>query len=187
MTDIQEPGLGDEWDLGEVLQERPQPTTSVVVYLSEEASYTKAKLTEAHAKATGEEAERIEGLLAEADAALEACKYTIHLTAVPSRMREDISSKALARFPIKPDPIWGRDDPTNMQERIKYENSLIWLAQITGVTNPRGQSKETWDQPSMDKFCEALPTTAQKAVDSAIGELTKAAEKFTVGSANLDF
>lgn len=187
MSEIVEPSMGDEWDLGDVIQDRVQPTTVVNVYLNEAASYAKAEILAEHGKAKPEQIAEFDKALAEIEEQLQASKYQIHLTAVPSRMREDISSKALAKFPIKPDPLWQRDDQQNALERKKYENSLVWLAQITNVVNPRGQSKKSWDQPSMDKFCEALPTAAQNAIDKAIVDLTKKAEQFTIDSASADF
>jgi hypothetical protein len=179
--------LGNGWDLQEVLAERKQPTKTVAVFLNEVASYGKAELLVIHAKTTDAEALKIiDDELSNLEADLEASKYTIHITAVPSRMREDIASKAMHAHPIKSN-FMGQDDSANALERQKYENELVWAAQVFRVDNPQGQSKTSWTFEEMKQFAESLPTAAQRAVDAAIRELTVAAEKFTVESKTSDF
>lgn len=177
----------EEWDLGEVLAERAQPKDSVTIYLNEAASYAKAQLLKEHKRTKdGDKLSKIEDAIAEVDAELEKTKYVIHLTAVPSRMREDISSKAMAHVPMKLD-LFGRDDPANAKARLAYENDLIWLAQITNVVNPRGQSRKNWTLDQMQAFAGNLPTKVQTKIDDTIKELSKAAEEYTIRSQNIDF
>lgn len=173
------------WDLGEVLAERAQPTETVTVYLNEVASYTKSQLMKSKPK--GDEAnEAWDKALEEVEEILGESEYVIHLTAVPSRMREDIASKAMSQIPIKPN-LLGSDDPNNAIQRQKLENDMTWHAQITDVVNPKGLHKREWTFEEMQKFSESMPTNVQKTVDDAIRDLTKAAEAFTVASKNADF
>lgn len=183
---------GPEWDLGEVLAERKQPVTTVDILLNEAASYAKAELLSAHANVTGDTAkdkEKLAGIektIAETNELLEKSKYIVHLTGVPSRLREDISSKAQSKFPIQRN-IMGQEDYAVQLERMKYENNLVWLAQITNVINPAGASKKTWTEETMGEFIKALPTKAQQTVDEAIRDLTEKSEQYTVASKNVDF
>lgn len=178
--------LGDEWDLGEVLTERAQPTETVTIYLNEVASYEKGKLLEAQSKATPEEVTEIDTALSKVEAELENSKFIIHLTALPSRMREDIASKALHEFPIQRD-FMGQDNPINQLNRMKKEQNLLWHAQVTNVVNPLGKSRRAWTYEQMEKFSESIPTAAQRAVDAALLDLTNRAEQYTVASKSADF
>jgi hypothetical protein len=175
-----------EWDLGDILTEQKQPTDTVDVYLNPAASYAKAQLVKAHGNASGDDVAKIDAQIDEVDALLEASHYVVHLRAVPSRMREDITSKALAKYPYKLN-LLGQDDPANSRERLAYENDLIWLAQITDVVNPRGQHRANWTFEQMQEFVKALPTKAQNKIDSAIKELTTQAEEYSVRSQSVDF
>lgn len=168
----------DEWDLADALVEREQPTDTVPIYLNEKASYLKTKLLESHAKATVEQVVELDKALDEVEAALEKTKYIIHLRAIPSRMREDISSKAMHEHPLKIDLV-GRDDPANQIARMKLEQNMIWHAQITDVVNPVGKHRRQWTLEQMVAFCDSLPTKAQQMVDAAIKDLTVKAEQHT--------
>jgi len=174
------------WDLGEVLAERAQPVDTVTIYLDELASFTKAGLMKAKPKG---EKDILAWQIAmdEVDAILEEKKYVIHLTAIPSRMREDIHTKAMVEKPIRPTGLFGQDEPENAVARQKIENNLIWHAQITNVVNPRGLSRKNWTLEEIAAFSDSLPTAVQTAVDEAIKGLTVAAEEFTVKSKNADF
>lgn len=179
--------MSDEWDLGEVLSERNQPRDTVNVFLNEAASYAKAQLVKAHAKAPKDKVEEIEAELKKVDEMLENSRYVIHITALPSRMREDIHSKALAKFPMKPDPLWGRDDAENTRQRNIYENNLLWHAHITDVVNPLGKSKSTWTVEEIERFSQSLPSAVQIGIDTAIRELNKQAEEYTLVAKSIDF
>src|SRR5690606_14388489 len=98
---MMEENFAEEWDLGDVISERKQPTDSVDIYLNEVASFAKAKLMQAHTNASAEAVKAIDEQLDQIEKDLDASRYTVHVTAVPSRMREDIASKALARYPLK--------------------------------------------------------------------------------------
>lgn len=179
--------LGDGWDLQEVLAERKQPKKTVVIFLNEVASFGKAELMAVHAKTTDAEVLKIlDDELSNLEADLEASKYTVHITAIPSRMREDIASKAMHAHPIKAN-FMGQDDSANALDRQKLENELVWAAQVFRVDNPKGQSKTSWTFDEMKQFAESLPTVAQRTIDTAIRDLTVAAEKFTVESKTSDF
>lgn len=179
--------FGQSWDLGEVLAERAQPTDSVTIYLNEKASYAKGKLLEAHSRETDKEALKlIDTELSKVEEDLEKRKYVVNITAVPSRMREDIASRALADFPIKAN-MFGQDDPENAMLRNRHQNDLVWAAQIVSVVNPAGAVKSDWTIEEIQKFSAALPVAVQESIDKAIRELTLASEKFTVGSKNTDF
>lgn len=173
------------WDLAEVLQERIQPTDTVTIYLDEVASFTKAGLLNAKPKKP-EAIVAWDAAIAEVEEILEQSKYVIHLTAVPSRMREDIASKAMHEKPMTPN-LLGQDDVNNTLERQKIENDLVWHTQITNVVNPKGLSKRNWTLEEMKQFSASLPTNVQRAVDAAIKDLTTRAEQFTVKSKNADF
>lgn len=175
-----------EWDLGEVLVERDQPTDKVDVYLNEVASYAKARLMQAHATASADAVTAIDEQLDKIEKDLENSRYVVHIRAVPSRMREDIASKALAQFPLKLN-MFGQDDSSNALDRKKYENDLIWHAQIVNVENPHGRSKTNWTFEQMQKFANSLPTAAQRAIDAKIREVTELAEQYTVKSQDIDF
>lgn len=179
--------FGSDWDLGEVLAERVQPTDTVDVYLNEQASYTKVGLVKTLSKETdADKITAIQEAIDEVDALLEASKYVIHLTAVPSRMREDINSKALSEFPFKPN-VMGYDDPEQARNRQARENELIWHAQILDVVNPQGKHRRNWSVEQIAAFSASLPTAVQKAVDAKIRELTLSAEEYTIRSKNPDF
>ena len=176
-----------EWDLGEVLTDRAQPTDEVTVYLNEVAAYAKSKLTEVLAKTTEPaEVKKLEKQLADIEKDLEASKYTIHLTGIPTRMSENLVSKAMHEFPLKLD-FMGRDDPENAMNRLKAQNNLLWNAQITNVVNPKGASKRSWSVEETEQFAGQLPVSAQNAVDEKIKELAKRVNDFTVKSQSIDF
>jgi len=183
MTDVT---LGNEWDLVDVVAERAQPTTFVNVYLNEVASYEKVQLLKQHTKAKPSEVDEIDTQLSKVQEELERSKYVFHLTAIPSRMREDIASQAAVKFPIKR-TIFGEDEPENALTRLKYNNDLIWLAQITDVVNPDGKSRKTWTLEEISDFADRLPTKAQQYIDEAIKQLSLEAEHFTASSKNADF
>lgn len=175
-----------EWDLGEVLRERPQPRAKLAIYLAEEASARKHYLLERMDKTKEpEEIEKIQAQIDEVEAEIQASKYILHLTAVPSRMREDIASKAMHAYPMKLDPL-GRDDMANAIARKDYENLLIWVAQIEDVER-NGKHRRNWNEETMKQFMDSMPTAVQKMVDGTIKALTTASERFTIESANPDF
>lgn len=178
--------MADEFDLGEMLAERIQPTSKVYVYLNEAASYARAELVEAAKKSPSpEKAEEIEKAIEKIDADLEKTKYTFTLRAVPSRMREDISSKAMHAFPIKSIPGTFMDE--NGLERMKHENNLIWAAQIESIQNPAGKVNTDFSLEDIVKLTDHLPTHAQNQIDNAIKELTTKAEQYTASVQDLDF
>lgn len=187
MSDINSPTTAEEtWDLGEVLAERTQPTAEVNIYLAEAASARKNALRNRLSVASVEDAPAIEKELAEVDEEIQAAKLTVVITAVPSRMREDINSKALAKFPFKRDNLFGHDDPVNAKNRSKFENELIWQAQIVDVIKG-GKHKRNWTLEEIQRWSNTLPTAVQNVIDSQIKALTEAAERFTVESQNQDF
>lgn len=185
MTD---PTMNDgEWDLGDVLLERPQPTDDVVIYLNEVAAFTKSKLLEAHSRTTDEaEIKKLDKELAQLEKDLAASQYTVRLTGIPSRMSENLVSKALHEFPLKLD-LMGRDDPLNARDRMEKQNLLLWNAQIVDVINPAGQSKKSWSIEETEKFAGALPVSAQNAIDEKLKELATRVNDFTVKSQSADF
>lgn len=189
------------WDLSDVISDRAQPTDEVTVYLNEVAAYAKSKVQDALDKATKakniKEVESLTAKLDEVNAELEATAYTVHLTGVPSRMREDIASRALSEYPFKLD-LMGRDDPANAQKRLERENALLWHAQVVDVVNAHGQHKRDWTvgtkQPdgsyedgTIDLFIRQLPTSAQIAVDTLIKQLAVRVNQFSVASKVPDF
>lgn len=168
------------WDLAEVIAERKQPRTTVIVYLNEVASHAKTQLE--RALATEKDADRVaelEAKLAEVDEALQATKYTVTLEAIPVRFRKDINAEANRQFPYRRNPLGGlaNDDPT--QERMELENNLLFAAMLRDVENPKGDSKAEWPKEEAFQFIEALPASAQKAIDQAMRQLHEDAEKFT--------
>ena len=185
---ISDPSMDDgEWDLGEVLTERPQPKDEVVVYLNEVAAYAKSKLRELHSITTdSKELKEIEGQLEGIEKDLEASRYTVHLTGIPSRMTENLVSEALHKFPLKLD-FMGRDDPINALDRMKHQNNLLWNAQITSVVNPSGKSKKSWSIEETQAFATGLPVSVQNAIDAKIKELADRVNDFTVKSQSVDF
>lgn len=185
-TGMTEEFYGDSWDLSEVLAERAQPTDEVVIYLNEVASFAKSKLLKSLKGLKGEALDVVNAEIEELEKDLERTKYVVHVKGVPSRMREDIASKAMHAFPIKPG-VFGQDDPENAKQRMIRENELVWHAQIFDVVNPRGAHKRDWTFEEMQNFANSLPTAAQKAIDSKINEVTKASEEFTVGSKDQNF
>ena len=177
----------DTWDLAEVLAERVQPKDSVTIYLNEAASYAKSQLVKAHARAKGQNVEEIDEKLTDIEAQLEASKYVVHLTGVPTRMREDIETKSLQRYPVKPD-IMGRDDTNNALLRQKYRNDLLWTIHIEKVENSRGGVfNGVGDHAQIKRFAEALPAKAAQAIDKGIEALTLASEEYTVAAKGIDF
>lgn len=190
-----------DWDLNDVISERAQPTDEVTVYLNEVAAYAKSKIQDAIDKATKakdmKEVETLTKKLDEVNADLESSAYTIHLTGVPSRMREDIASRALSEYPFKVD-LMGRDEPANAQKRLQRESALLWHSQVVDVVNAKGQHKRDWTvgekQPdgsykdgTIDLFIGNLPTSAQVAVDTAIKQLAARVNQFSVASKTPDF
>ena len=180
--------MGAEWDLGEILTERKQPTAEVDVYLNEFASYAKAKLVDhmTSAKLSPEELLKLEAEVEALDAEIESKHYLITVAAIPSRMQEDIQSEAFHAFPIKVDFI-GRDDAQNQIDRTKHQNLAIWHAQIKDVVNPTGQSKKSWTLEEIGRLRSALPVKAQLAVDDVIKDINEKAEQYTTKSKSVDF
>lgn len=180
--------FGETWDLLEVVSERAQPKDTVSVYLNEIASYAKGEIMK-EMVAKKDDLEALGTLSAELEkieAQLEATKYTLHITAIPSRMREDIASRAMQEFPLKLD-LLGRDDPINAIARNKHETKLSWHAQVYDIVNPKGLHKNDFTLEQMNQFAEALGTEAQKAVDRAIESINKRAEEYSVASKSVDF
>ena len=180
--------MGAEWDLGEILTERKQPTAEVDVYLNELASHAKAKLVEhmTAAKLSSEEHLKLETQIEALDAEIESKHYLITVAAIPSRMQEDIQSDAFHKFPIKVDFI-SRDDAQNQIDRTKHQNLAIWHAQIKDIVNPTGQSKKSWTQEEIERLRSALPIKAREAVDEAIRDINEKAEQYTTKSKSVDF
>jgi hypothetical protein len=173
------------WDLAEVITERKQPTTEVVVHLNEFASHAKVQIEKA--LATERDADKVaelEKALEEAEIDLGASKYTITLEALPSRFRKDINAEVNREFPYRRGPLGGlaNDDPT--QERIERENNLMFAAMVRDVKNPRDESKTDWSREEAIQFVSALPAKAQQTVDNAMRELHQDAEKFTADVKN---
>jgi hypothetical protein len=188
IAEAADPLLGETWDLREVVAERDQPKESVSIYLNEVASYAKGELLLelVRAKKNEKVLNVLNEQLEKVEKDLEATRYTVHITAIPSRMREDIASKAMHEHPMKID-LMGRDDPATVMARIAREQDLLWLAQIYDVVNPRGQHKADWAEETLKEFRDALPTGAQKAIDAAIKSLTVKAEEYSVASKSVDF
>lgn len=174
------------WDLSELLMEREMPKRDVVLYLNEAASYAKVQLEKARAKATPEEVEAIDASLSEVEERLEASKYVVHLTGIPSRHRENLYDKALKKYPVKRD-VLDRDEPENVRLRTRYNNQLLWEAQIESITNPRGEESGSWDIARIMEFEKVLPVKAQQAIDAGILALNTEAEEYTVGAQGVDF
>lgn len=175
------------WDLADILAEREQPTTEVKIYPSEKLSAAKAQLEESLLKLTdGDEREAVENSIEEINRALKDVEYTVHIRNIPRRMREDITSRALHDFPVKPNFL-GQDDVLNARDRQARETHLLWTATITDVVNPRGEHKTDWTVEQMTEFEAALPTPAANKIDAAIKKLHEEAEKFTAENLNPDF
>jgi len=179
--------MGESWDLAEVLVERQQPKGSVAVFLNEELTYAKSLLMEAHSTAKPESVKTLDEQIAKVDEELKKHRYEIHFTALPRRMRDDIESKAMHKFPIKPNMLTGADDPINAQQRGDYQNLLLWHAHIENVINPAGANREVWTLEEMEKFYGQLQIPARNAVIQAINKLNDDTERFTVESKNPDF
>lgn len=187
MSEITVPTTGDGWDLMEVLAERTQPTTSVTVYLDEAASFTKNELVQAYSRIPKDDTaarNKAKKAIQDVEKILEKKKYIVNLVGVPTRMREDISSKALSQFPIKRTTLI---DDDNAQNRQRQENILMWSAMITGIENPDGKLRTQFSAEQMAELNKSLPVAAINAVDKAIRDLIIAAEKFTVESQDIDF
>lgn len=182
MTDITD-AMGPTWDLAEVLAERTQPKTSVEIFLNEAAAYTKSELVAALADAVEKDVDHIQKAIDEVDETLEKSKYVVKLTGIPKRMREDISSKAMAEFPIKLNGIM--DD--NQRPRVKLENLLVWKASVEDVINPAGAHRTQWSREQMEQFRESLSERAEVVIDEAIQKLTQAGQEFSAKSSNIDF
>ena len=175
------------WDLGEFLADRQMPEVTVDVYLNEYASHAKAQLLKAHARATGDEVAELDAKLEEVEKQLEASRYEISLRAIPSEMREDIHKRAVKEFPYKKNFLNQptEDDPT--QERIEFENLLLWQACIRKMVAPNGRVFENPSEGDVKALDKGLPTGAKNALDRAIRELHEDAERFTAEVKNPDF
>lgn len=176
------------WDLAEVITERKQPTTEVVVHLNEFASHAKVQIEKALAnERDADKVAELEKALEEAEIDLGASKYTITLEAIPVRFRKDINAEANRQFPYRRNPLGGlaNDDPT--QERMELENNLLFAAMLRDVENPKGDSKAEWPKEEAFQFIEALPASGQKAIDQAMRQLHEDAEKHLTGVTNPNF
>lgn len=177
----------DEWDLVEVISERAQPEESVEIFLNEMASYAKAQLLEARdrskdAKAIALINKQLDGVEKE----IESKKYVVHITAIPSRMREDIASRAMHEVPVTAD--WtGRDNAENQMKRTILENDMLWNAQITRVVNPAKAVKSTWTLEETQTFKNSIPIAARNSITEAIGNLNNKAEQYTAKGKSIDF
>lgn len=180
MTEINE----NEWDLADVLADRAQPKDEVAIYLNESASFAKTEIVKSMEKASDDELEKYEAALDKVNAELEASKWVVHIQGIPSRMREDIHSRALADFPLK-NPTLFTDE--NVEERNTRENNLAWLAQITDVVNPKGQHRSVWTLEEMGQFYAKLTDAAKSVISRKIAGLTKASEQYTIDSKDSDF
>lgn len=174
-----------EWDLAAVIEEIRQPKETITAYLSNELSYSIAQLEEASALETDpDKVNLIDEQIKNLKEMLEKYKYVFEITGVPQRVREDIASKALAKYPLR---LTGMYQDDNFVDRQRYERILIWQAQITGVTNPLGQTRKMFTEEEMDKFLHSLPIAVRNAVDAKIEEIRTKSEKYVLESKNLDF
>lgn len=175
------------WDLTAVLADRQMPTAVVNVYLNEYASHAKSQLMKAHATAKPEGVEELDAKIAEVDKALQESKYEVHLEAIPSRMREDIHSRALHEYPNKRNVVGqpADDDPTI--ERIKYENDLLWVACIRKLVTPSGDVFEAPTKDDVTALSSGLSSSACILIDQKIQGLHQDSERYTADSKNPDF
>ena len=177
----------NEWDLGEIIAERVQPTETVSFYLNEELLYHKSILLDALDRARDPEKieeinQRVEGV----NSALENSKYTVVLHGIPRRMREDLETKALSEHKIRPD-FMGNDDVMNALARQERTHILLWINQIESITNPRGQVNRNWDDESMTRIYKAFAGPGRDKINATIDDLQKRVDKFTLASMDLDF
>jgi hypothetical protein len=184
---IDNPTEDFEWDIREILVERKQPSDTITVYLSEELSYAKSVAEEALESMDTNNAEAvavIEAELANINEQLESVKYTFHLTNVPSRMREDFSSKALAEHPQKYTNLYTDE---NAVPRMRAETLLLWHALITGVTNPKGQTRHVWSPKEIESLYDQMPSFAKGVINDSINSLKNRSEQHTAKSKSADF
>lgn len=179
--------MGESWDLAEVLVERQQPKDFVAVFLNEELTHAKSLIMDAHANAKAENVATLDEQLEKIEEELKKYRYEIHFTALPRRMRDDIESKAMHKFPIKPNMLTGADDPSNALDRGEYQNILLWKAHVENVINPAGASKTNWTEEEMRQLYGRLQIPARNAVIQGINKLNEDTERFTVESKNPDF
>lgn len=161
-------------DLGTVLAEREQPEESITFFLNEKLQYARSVLVEQAKSAKDPEvASELEGKIGEVDEALAESKYTLTLRGLPQRMREDINSKALAEFPVKPN-FMGYDDSANAKARAEKENLLLLASSIVRlVKESTGAEKTQWTAEEVSAFSDTLSLGVLKQVDKVIKELAE--------------
>lgn len=183
---IDNPTEDFEWDIREILVERKQPSDEITVYLSEDLSYAKsvaedaiAQLPEGHAALP-----ELQASLDEINASMEAVKYTFHLQNVPSRMREDFSSKSLAAHPQKFTNLY---TDGNAVPRMRAETLMLWHALIKGVTNPKGQTRHVFSPEDIENLYDQMPSFAKGVINDSINSLKSRSEAHTAKSKSADF
>lgn len=175
-------------DLTALISEREQPEEAVPVYLAEKLLYAKAVLKEQLAKvADADKVAEVEAKIAEIDNDLEATKYVFTLQGTPRRLREDIESKALAKFPYKPDFLGRETDLVQTRNREEAKRALSWSAHIKSITDPAGESDTDFTPEQIAKIALNIPDGAVAKIDATIKALAEKVDAETIAAQDPTF
>lgn len=188
------------FDLREVLAGIQRAEDSTTVYFNEalalELSKTNKQLTRLSTRAAGGDQKAAEDFN-KLDDAFEALRaklrdqgYVVHFRSIPKRMKEDIQSRGLAKYPFKRD-VYGRDDEQQAFDRQRYMRTEIFAAFVTKIVAPSGavQIVDNGDEGRavMDAFCAQAPDGEIEKLDAAIGEISGKTDTDTLAQQDTDF
>lgn len=142
--------------------------------------------------ALGEDAERINQELNEAEAEAVAARYIVKLRGISETRRDELQTQARETYPMDYEerevPLTGekRKIPVDSPDRDKLFTNLLWAESIVSVTSPAGDVAENLDLETVSLFRAEAPTAAKFHIMLAIEELRVASDWYE-GLTNADF
>lgn len=175
------------FDLVAAIEGRSYPTLEVKVQINEALGFEMYQVEKKRQQAQFASKEEMDAFDAEFDKYAKAAEdetYTVHLKAVPERVKRDIVKKVLAKYPPKKDFMGNSEVSPEADEMFDLLN---WEAYITQVVDPSGVAS-TINSEVISKLYDNAPATFQARVTQGIAELqTGAAAGYEIMAKDLDF
>lgn len=175
------------FDLVAAIEGRSYPTLEVKAHLNETLGFEMYQVEKKRQQAQFASKEDMDAFDAEFDKFVKAAEegtYTVHLKAVPERVKRDILKKVLAEYPTKKG-VFGAEEPP--VEADDMYTKLNWEAHITHVVDPSG-AVATVDAETVTALFDKAPATFHEKVNLGIAELqTGSKAGYEAMAKDLDF
>lgn len=175
------------FDLVAAVQGRSYPTLEVKAQLNETLGFEMYQVEKKRQLAQFASKEELEAFDAEFDKLVESAKsetYTIHLRAIPERVKRDLVKKVLTAYPPKKDFLGNEESSIDADDMF---SKLNWEAHIVKVVDPSGAESPVNEEVIEVLFGEA-PATFHERVNQGIAELqTGAKAGYEAMAKDLDF